>query len=236
MLDRMNIPKRLGTSFVLLNIVAAAVMIACGASLAMISSVTARNTESQAILANVLGLETALLRQNSQLRGFLVTADKSYLKSYYEGRDDYDRMSAELEGQLADNPALQDKVRISREETLKWRRDWGDKYVAVVKAGNRDGAQEAIRAAGKKVLVSDAVNPLRDIRDAQHAAIAAQSARQSTVITLAWIALGLGAAILIGLALVLSRALTRSIAQPIVALTTAVTAWPALAAASAFRL
>ena len=91
MLDRMNIPRRLGFAFVVLNVVAAAVMIACGVILAMISSVTARNTESQAILANVLGLETALLRQNSQLRGFLVTADQSYLKSYYEGRDDYDR-------------------------------------------------------------------------------------------------------------------------------------------------
>ena len=222
MLERMNIPRRLGASFVLLNVVAAAVMIACGVSLAMISSVTAKNTASQEILADVLALETALLRQNSQLRGFLVTGDKSYLKSYYEGRDDYDKASGELEAALAGSP-LQEKVRISREETLKWRRDWGDKYVAVVKSGQRDAAQEAIRAAGKKVLVSDAVNPLRDIRDAQHAAIQEQSERQSTVITMAWIALGLGGAILIGLALVLARGLTRSIAQPIVALTRAVT-------------
>ncbi|WP_066531923.1 methyl-accepting chemotaxis protein [Erythrobacter sp. CCH5-A1] len=222
MLDRMNIPRRLGVSFVLLNVVAAAVMIACGVSLAMISSVTAKNTASQEILADVLSLETSLLRQNSQLRGFLVTADKSYLKSYYEGRDDYDKASKALETALAGSP-LVEKVRISREETLKWRRDWGDKYVAVVKAGNRDAAQEAIRAAGKKVLVSDAVNPLRDIRDAQHAAIDAQSARQESVIMLAWIALGLGGSILIGLALVLARALAGSIARPIAALTSAVT-------------
>jgi len=218
----MNIPRRLGFAFLVLNLVAAAVMVACGVSLAMISSVTAKNTASHEILANVLALETALLRQNSQLRGFLVTADESYLKSYYEGRDDYDKASRELETALAGTP-LQDKVRISREETLKWRRDWGDKFVALVKAGQRDGAQAAIRAAGKKVLVSDAVNPLRDIRDAQHAAIAEQSERQAWVITMAWVALGLGAAILIGLALVLSRALTRSIARPIVALTKSVT-------------
>jgi methyl-accepting chemotaxis protein len=222
MLDRMNIPRRLVFAFALLNVVAAAVMIACGVSLAMISSVTAKNTASQDILADVLALETSLLRQNSQLRGFLVTGDQSYLKSYYEGRDDYDAASRELEAALAGSP-LQDKVRISREETLKWRRDWGDKYVAIVKSGQRDAAQEAIRAAGKKVLVSDAVNPLRDIRDAQHAAIDAQSARQASVITLAWVALGLGAAILIGLALVLARALTRSIAWPIASLTRAVT-------------
>lgn len=222
MLDRMNIPRRLGFAFVLLNVVAAAVMIACAISLAMISSVTAKNTESQAILANVLTLETALLRQNSQLRGFLVTGDESYLKSYYEGRDDYDTTSAKLETQLAD-PALQKKVRVSRAETVKWRRVWGDKYVGVVQAGGRDSAQDAIRAAGKKVLVSDAVNPLRDIRDAQHAAIESQSATQANVIMAAWIALGLGAAILIGLALMLARKLTRSIAHPIAELTKAVT-------------
>jgi methyl-accepting chemotaxis protein len=222
MLDRMNIPRRLGFSFVLLNVVAALVMVACGVSLAMISSVTARNSESQDILADVLQLETSLLRQNSQLRGFLVTGDESYLKSYYEGRDDYDKASAALEEQLTD-PRLVALIKQSREATLKWRRDWGDKYVAVVKSGQRDAAQAAIRAAGKKVLVSDAVNPLREVRDAQHAAIDEGSAMQASAITMGWIALGLGAALLIGLALVLSRALTRSIAKPIVALTSAVT-------------
>ncbi len=222
MLDRLNISRRLGFAFVVLNVVAAAVMVACGVSLAMISAVTARNTETQEILADVLTLETALLRQNSQLRGFLVTADASYLKSYYEGRDDYDKTSANLEKQLAD-PALQQLVRTSRTETLTWRKDWGDKYVRVVKSGQRDAAQAAIRAAGKKVLVTAAVNPLRTIRDAQHAAIKEQSERQATVIMWAWIALGLGAAILIGLALMLARSLSNSIARPIVALTQAVT-------------
>lgn len=222
MLDRLNIPRRLGAAFLVLNVVAAAVMIASGVSLAMISSVTARNTESQAILADVLALETALLRQNSQFRGFLVTGDSSYLKSYYEGRDDYDRTSAALEKRLPD-PAAQALVRTSREETLKWRRDWGDRYIRAVEAGNREGAQEAVQVAGKKVLITAAVNPLREIRDAQHAAIKEQSARQDSAITWGWIALGLGAAILMGLALVLSRSLAASIARPVAALTKAVT-------------
>jgi methyl-accepting chemotaxis protein len=222
MLDQMNIPRRLGVSFIVLNVVAAAVMTACAFSLAMIASVTERNSQSQDILADVLALETAILRQNSQLRGFLVTADPSYLKSYYEGRDDYDRASQTLEEQLTD-PQLNALIKQSRAATLQWRRDWGDTYVALVKAGERDAAQEAIRRAGKKVLVSDAVNPLREVRDAQHAAIAAGAAMQSWAVTMGWIALGVGAALLIGLALVLSRGLTRSIAKPIVALTRAVT-------------
>ncbi|MBF9152257.1 methyl-accepting chemotaxis protein [Novosphingobium jiangmenense] len=223
MFDRMNIPRRLGLSFVALNVTAALMMVVFGASLAMVSSVSARNTESQGVLADTLALETALLRQNSQLRGFLVTADESYLKSYYEGRDDYDKTSAALEARLAD-PALQDLVRRSRTETLKWRENWGDKYIDVVKSGQRDAAQEAVRAAGKAVLVSDAVLPLRAIKDATSAEIAEETARQESAILFAWIALAIGGATLIGLALVLSRRLAHSIAVPISELTRTMTA------------
>lgn len=215
----MNIPRRLGLSFVTLIAAAAIMMIVFGASLAMVSSVTARNTASQDVLADTLTLETALLRQNSQLRGFLVTADQSYLKSYYEGRDDYDKASAKLEGQLSAEPRLKDLVLRSRAETLKWRENWGDKYIGLVKSGERDAAQEAFRAAGKAVLVTDAVLPLREIRDAKAKEIVVETQRQASAIVFAWIALGLGGATLIGLAVIMARRLSRSIATPITELT-----------------
>ncbi|MDF8332786.1 methyl-accepting chemotaxis protein [Novosphingobium cyanobacteriorum] len=223
MFDRMNIPRRLGLSFVALNVTAALMMVVFGVSLAMVSNVSARNTESQAVLADTLTLETALLRQNSQLRGFLVTADESYLKSYYEGRDDYDKTSAALEARLTE-PELQDLVRQSRVETIKWRENWGDKYVAVVKSGQRDAAQEAVRAAGKAVLVSAAVLPLRAVKDAKTKEITLETARQESAILFAWIALAVGGATLIGLALVLSRRLSHSIAVPLSELTGTMTA------------
>ncbi|MGE8133078.1 methyl-accepting chemotaxis protein [Novosphingobium subterraneum] len=223
MFDRMNIPRRLGFAFVALNVTAALMMVVFGISLAMVSNVSARNTESQAVLADTLALETALLRQNSQFRGFLVTADESYLKSYHEGRDDYDKTSAALEARLTE-PELQDLVRRSRTETLKWRESWGDRYIAVVKAGQRDAAQEAVRAAGKAVLVSDAVLPLRAVKDAKTKEITEETARQESAIVFAWIALAIGGATLIGLALVLSRRLSRSIAVPLSDLTETMTA------------
>ena len=66
MFDRMNIPRRLALAFVALNVTAAAMMVIFGASLAMVSRVTAATTENQGVLADTLTLETALLRQNSQ--------------------------------------------------------------------------------------------------------------------------------------------------------------------------
>ena len=218
MFDRLNIPRRLGLSFVALNVTAAIMMVVFGASLAMIASVTERNSESQAILADVLTLETALLRQNSQMRGYLVTGDDSYLKSYYEGRDDYDQTSAALEERLT-NPEHKELVRTSRAETLEWRENWGDRSIAMVRAAQRDAAQEAIRRAGTAVLVSDAVLPLREVRDAQTAAIEAATAKQANAKLFAWVALAVGGAMLIGLALFLARKLSASIATPITDLT-----------------
>lgn len=218
MFNSMKIPRKLGLSFLAINASAALMMIVFFVNIAMIRSSTDNNNLSQNILAKELLLETSLLRQNSQLRGFLVTADESYLKSYYEGRDDYDKTSAELETLLTDPERLK-SLKESRDETVKWRADWGDRLIGVVKGGGRDDAEQQVRDAGKKVLVSAAVNPLRALRDAETKLIEANSARQETAIFTAMVALAIGGIALIGIAVALSRNLSKSIARPIAALT-----------------
>jgi len=218
MLKAMKIPRKLGLSFLLICASAAVVMGVFFVNITMIRTSTDGNNLSQSIHAKALTLETALLRQNSQLRGFLVTADQSYLKSYYEGRDEYDSTSVELEKLLTD-PAQRAAVLKSREETLKWREKWGDRLIARVKAGQRDAAQEEVRAAGKKVMVSDAVLPLRDVRDAQVKLIDQNSVRQESAIKTARATLIIGAIFLIGIAVTLAMVLSRIIAKPISGLT-----------------
>ncbi|MHA6720334.1 HAMP domain-containing methyl-accepting chemotaxis protein [Sphingomonas sp. RS6] len=218
MIASMKIPRKLGLSFLLICASAAIVMIVFFVNITSIRSTTDLNNLSQSVHAKTLTLETALLRQNSQLRGFLVTGDTSYLKSYDEGRSEYDETAVELE-KLLTEPELLDALRKSREETLAWREKWGDRLIKEVKAGRREQAQEEVRNAGKSVLVSAAVLPLRSIRDAQVEKIENNSARQETAITSARTVLIVGAVALIGVAIALALALSRAIAQPITALT-----------------
>src|SRR5690349_16421064 len=82
----MNITKKLSLAFVCICVSAAVMMVVLLATILMIRASTESNNRSQAIHADALALETAILRQNSQFRGYLVTGDKTYLKSYYEGR------------------------------------------------------------------------------------------------------------------------------------------------------
>ena len=218
MFNNISIPRKLSLSFLLICASAAVMMLVFITNIYMIRQSTERNNQGQTVLARVQLLENALLRQNSQFRGFLVTTDDGYLKSYNEGRDDYDRASRELE-QLLSDPQQLALVRKSREATLAWRRDWGDRLIALVHAGRHDDAIQAVRNAGKKVLVSEAILPLRDIRDHETANIATYSERQNTAITMATAALVVGGLALIGVAVTLAMALSRAIAQPVSRLT-----------------
>ncbi|RZM11898.1 MAG: HAMP domain-containing protein, partial [Sphingomonas sp.] len=216
----MKLPRKLGLSFVVINASAAIVMLVFFANITMIQRSTDRNNVSQTVYAKALTLETAILRQNSQFRGFLVTGDLSYLKSYDEARVEFDDTAVALERMLAD-PAKLAQVRVARRETLAWRHDWGDRLIGWVKAGRRDEAQAAVRAAGKQVLVSKVALPLRDLRAAETEDMERNVAQQESAIHTALIALVIGGLALIGIAITLAMLLSRQIARPITTLTQA---------------
>ena len=216
----MKIPRKLGLSFLVINASAAIVMLVFFANITMIQRSTDRSNFSQTIYAKALTLETSILRQNSQFRGFLVTGDLSYLKSYEEAREEFDATADEL-GRLLTDPKKLAQVREARRETLAWRRNWGDRLIGWVRAGRRDEAQAAVRDAGKAVLVSKVALPLRDLRAEETEDMARSAASQESAIRIALIALVIGGLALIGIAITLAMLLSRQIARPITTLTQA---------------
>ncbi|UZK69214.1 methyl-accepting chemotaxis protein [Sphingomonas sp. S1-29] len=218
MFKSMKIPRKLALSFLIICVSAAAMMAVFFANITSIRNASDGNNLSQTIHSKALTLETSLLRQNSQMRGFLVTADPSYLKSYDEARDEYDAASRELETLLTDAP-LRAALLQSRTATLDWRKTWGDRLIARVKAGEREGAEAEVRAAGKAVLTSAAVLPLREIRDAEEALIKTNSESQQSAINSAVTVLIIGGIAMIGIAIGLAFMLSQLIARPVSRLT-----------------
>lgn len=220
MISALRIPRKLSLSFVLVCVSAAIMMAVVFVTIVMIHTSTRSNNLSRSIEAQAMALETAILRQNSQFRGFLVTGDESYLKSYYEGRDEFDRVVVELQAQLTD-PEKQRLLEQSRVATLAWRADWGDRLIETVRAGGREEAAQAVRDAGSRVLVSEAVLPLRELRDGEATLTVTNLARQEAAILTAVIALVVGGIAMIAVAVALSMMLSRTIARPITTLTAA---------------
>ncbi|WP_258046382.1 methyl-accepting chemotaxis protein [Sphingomonas folli] len=218
MISGMSIPRKLAVSFFVIIGFAAIMLAVFFTNVWMIRDATEGNNRAQTIYAKALTLETSLLRENSQLRGYLVTGDKSYLKSYDEARTDYDRAAAELGPMLTDSTEHR-LLETGRGEAMKWRRDWSDRLVAMVKARKREAAEQAVRDAGKAVLTSAAILPLRDVRDRETEAMQRNAARQEKAITSATVALVIGGLLLIAVAVMLAVMLSRSIARPITSLT-----------------
>ncbi|MBY9062147.1 CHASE3 domain-containing protein [Sphingomonas yunnanensis] len=214
----MSIPRKLAMSFFVIIGFAAVMLAVFFTNVWMIRDATEGNNRAQTIYAKALTLETSLLRENSQLRGYLVTGDKSYLKSYDEARTEYDRAAAEL-GPMLTDPTEHRLFETGRGEAMKWRRDWSDRLVAMVKAGKREAAEQVVRDAGKAVLTSAAILPLRDVRDRETEAMQRNAARQEKALTSATVALIVGGLLLIAVAATLAVVLGRSIARPITALT-----------------
>ena len=96
MLTAMSISRKLGLSFLLICAAALAMMVVLYTNFTAIRQATVESNTSQSLYARAQTLETSLLRQNSQLRGYLVTADPTYLKSYEEARVEYDATAAGL--------------------------------------------------------------------------------------------------------------------------------------------
>ncbi|WP_033921420.1 methyl-accepting chemotaxis protein [Sphingomonas sp. 37zxx] len=218
MFKSMKIPRKLALSFLIICVSAAAMMAVFFTNITSIRNASDSNNLAQEIHAKALTLETSLLRQNSQMRGYLVTSDPTYLKSYDEAQVEYDKTSIELE-ELLTEPTLSAALLKSRAETLAWRKDWGDRLISRVKSGEREAAQAEVRAAGKAVLTSDAVLPLRDIRSAQVELIDENSALQKGAIASAVTVLIVGGIALIAIAIGLAFMLARLIAQPVSRLT-----------------
>ena len=214
----MKIPRKLGLSFLVVIASAIVMMLVFLANIVLIERSTDRNNFSQSVYAKALTLETSILRQNSQFRGFLVTGDVSYLKSYDEARKEFDDTATELERMLT-APDKVAQVREARRETLAWRRNWGDRLIEWVKAGRRDEAQAAVREAGAAVLVSKVALPLRALRAAETEEIEANAAAQEGAMHTALVTLAIGGLVLMGVAVTLSMLLSRQIARPITALT-----------------
>ena len=78
MLTSVRSPRKFGLSYLVINVPAAIMTVVFLQTIGLIKAAMGGNNFNQSIHAQVLTLETALLRQTSQTRSFFVTVDSAY--------------------------------------------------------------------------------------------------------------------------------------------------------------
>lgn len=218
MFSSLPIPKKIGLSFA---IVIMSVSVMSGIlwwAFSRIESTTVKSTQAQDIYSHTLEMEDGVQRENSQMRGFLITLDEAYLKQYYSAREAEADAAAKLDALLADNPSARARVAGSHENMQNWRNTIGDPLIRQART-DRDGAQAWLRQNSARARVTSVLKGLRDVRAETIERVAGvRAARINALRTGQWSLLA-GGVVLIGVAAAMAMLLARSLGRPIVRLT-----------------
>ncbi len=218
MFSSLPIPKKIGLSFALVIVTVLVMIGVLWWAFARIQTTTAQSSHAQDIYGYTLEMEGGVQRENSQMRGFLITLDEAYLKQYRESRANEIEAAAKLDALLADDPKARAQVAQSHERMQEWRRDVGDPLIERSRA-DREGAQAWLRQNSERVRVTSVLQALRDVRAQTVEQLSiVRAARKTAVATGQW-SLIVGGLMMIGVAVAMAMLLARALGRPIVRLT-----------------
>ncbi|MEU7632607.1 CHASE3 domain-containing protein [Nocardia sp. NPDC049220] len=108
--------------------------------------------QSQPASAEAYRLQSALVNQETGLRGYAITADPQFLQPYSEGRRDEEQSVARLRGLLADRQPLLDELDEVERSAQQWRTDYAEPLAAALTIGATRGIDAAVAARGKPLF------------------------------------------------------------------------------------
>ncbi|MBF6204213.1 CHASE3 domain-containing protein [Streptomyces gardneri] len=102
--------------------------------------------------AEAYRLQSALVDQETGLRGYAITADPQFLQPYSDGTRDEAQSVARLRELLADRQPLLEELDALERAAQRWRIDYAEPLVAALASGSARGVDPAVPARGKPLF------------------------------------------------------------------------------------
>ncbi|GJD56832.1 methyl-accepting chemotaxis protein [Methylobacterium dankookense] len=213
---RLRLVAKLAIVFAALIVAAVGSALVTWRNLSSMREAAAWNDHTRLVLEQVQGLTTAMVNQETGLRGYLLAADEAFLEPYRGGAKAYAQAMERVRALTADNP--QQGVRLDRIDTLarQWREQVAERAITLMRepetraqarqievSGQGKAAKDALRA--KAAEIDGIERGLLEVRNV--AATKAASATRTAVVA------GLAAMVLAALAGILL--LNRTVSQPL---------------------
>ena len=115
MFTNLQIPKKIALSFACILVTTLVMTVVILMANRNIASSADNVDRDNAVVQQATEMEMQLLRMNSQMRGFSITADEKYLEQYYDGQERSIAAAAELEKIL---PTATERDLASQSSTL----------------------------------------------------------------------------------------------------------------------
>jgi len=189
-------------------------------------SVAEKNQGWSAHSAEVMGaadsVMSAMVDQETGVRGYLVTSDQAFLAPYLQGRREFSAGLDRVRSLTADNPMQQRRIAELEQTAQSWQQEIAAKEIELAAhPGGIDAARKFAALGGGKAKMDTLRATVTEIRDAEIALLAVRDASTAAAFTSTKTATVLGMAVSVALAAALAGWLARSICGAIGALTTA---------------
>jgi signal transduction histidine kinase len=215
---RWTLFRRLTLTFIVLGTLVVAGAVAAAVSLARLNSAQHRQVDRlDPAIQSTTDLFISLLNQETGLRGYALTRNRTFLQPYTDGRNDTNKYLTRLQGQLAGEPVLLADVNRLATTARDWQRVYAEPGLTKIEQTPKDAVPDLPFTQGKSrfdQIRADYARLNTAFGDARR-----QARDKLRTSTLWLISLGIGAVLLSALAsIALWRALRRWIVDPLSAL------------------
>jgi methyl-accepting chemotaxis protein len=217
MLNNIKVARKLLVAFAILVAAVATAGALVWNGLSTIHTQTGLNEHSYAYVAAVDETLMALVEQQNAARGYVASLDPSFVEKYDKQTAAYDKHfrtlldGVESDDEQARADSLAGAVKVFRAEAHQQMTDAGDPALL-------ESARANIAKTGRLTKIREV---LKAIRDNEQAQLAERSASQARAFTAAGLALSVGGALALGIAVLMGWLLSGAIATPIAAMTAA---------------
>ncbi len=189
------------------------------AALREVDKTTAQQARSTRILSDLDAFRTAMLNQETGLRGYLLTGNPESLKPYRDGKQDLDDAIARLRALLGTNMIESARLSEAEEAARRWQTDVGEPAMREMADPATRGDALAREARGDGMRLFDQVRDKLDaIRGEEEATLSTQTAVVAQAERGAIVALCVGALLTLLICGAIGIAINRLIVVPLIGL------------------
>ncbi len=127
-----KISNKLTVAFASLIIVMIGVSATIYSRLSFIQTSVRSTEHTYKVLEGLQDIMQSMTDQETGLRGYLVSADRSFLAPYNTGREAFEQAVTRVKDLIADNPAQQQQLSQIRGFAQRWREDVAEKEIALM--------------------------------------------------------------------------------------------------------
>ena len=159
---------------------------------------------------------TAMVDQETGLRGYLLSGDDKFLDPYHKGGEIYTAAFQKVKDLTSDNPVQQERLQGMNQFAQNWRIDLAGKEIALMAKPETREQARAMESSGAGKTSMDGIRAkVAEIAGTERALLATRTAAQQNAFGLSYATLIIGGLASLAVAVLMGIAMTRGIRGPI---------------------